>query len=106
MTRATFNILLLYLHVQGREEIGELTQQDFQKAASVVSSTFGVQKLYSKLEKAVSEFLSGTDVFVNLFTGTKSPKNDVFKNRPEVGDIKILKIALVDLFTTMKFHAI
>ena len=106
MTLATFNILLLYLHFQEREEMGELTQQDFQKAASVVSSTFGVQKLYSKLEKGVSEFLSGRDVFVNLFTATKRPKNDVFKNRPEVGDIKILKIALVDLFTTMKFHSI
>ena len=47
----------------------ELTQQDFQKAVSGVCSTFGVQKLYPQQEKALSEFLNGSDVFVNLPTG-------------------------------------
>ena len=46
-----------------------LTQQDFLKAVSDVCSTFGVQKLYLQQEKAFSEFLSGSDVFVNLPTG-------------------------------------
>ena len=51
------------------EDNEELTQQDFQKAVSGVCSTFGVQKLYPQQEKALSEFLSGNDVFVNLPTG-------------------------------------
>lgn len=51
------------------EEICELSQQDFQKAVSVVCSTFGFEKLYPQQEKALSQYLSGSDVFVNLPTG-------------------------------------
>ena len=36
------------------------------KAVSGVCSTFGVQNLNPQQEKAVAEFLSGSDVFVNL----------------------------------------
>ena len=39
------------------------------KAVSGVCSTFGVQNLKPQQEKAVAEFLSGSDVFVNLPTG-------------------------------------
>ena len=39
------------------------------KAVSGVCSTFGVQNLNPQQEKAVAEFLSGIDVFVNLPTG-------------------------------------
>ena len=39
------------------------------KAVSGVCSTFGVQNLNRQQEKAVAEFLSGSDVFVNLPTG-------------------------------------
>ena len=35
------------------------------KAVSAVCSTFGVQNLNPQQEKAVAEFLSGSDVFVN-----------------------------------------
>ena len=51
------------------EDNQELTQQDFQKAVSGICSTFGVQNLSPQQEKALSEFLSGSDVFVNLPTG-------------------------------------
>ena len=43
------------------------------KAVSGVCSTFGVQNLNPQQEKAVAEFLSGTDVFVNLPTGHGKP---------------------------------
>ena len=39
------------------------------KAVSGVCSTFGVQNLNPQQEKAVTEFLRGSDVFVNLPTG-------------------------------------
>ena len=39
------------------------------KAVSGVFSTFGVQNLNPQQEKAVAEFLRGSDVFVNLPTG-------------------------------------
>ena len=39
------------------------------KAVSGVCSTFGVQNLNLQQEKAVAEFLSGSNVFVNLLTG-------------------------------------
>ena len=39
------------------------------KAVSGVCSTFGVQNLKPQQEKAVAEFLSGSNVFVNLPTG-------------------------------------
>ena len=39
------------------------------KAVSGVCSTFGVQNLNPRQEKAVAEFLSGSDIFVNLPTG-------------------------------------
>ena len=38
------------------------------KAVSGVCSTFGVQNLNAQQEKAVAEFLSGSDVFINLPT--------------------------------------
>ena len=43
------------------------------KAVSGVFSTFGVQNLNPQQEKAVSEFLGGSDVFVNLPTGYGKP---------------------------------
>ena len=43
------------------------------KAVSGVCSTFGVQNLNLQQEKAVAEFLSGSDVFVNLPTGHGKP---------------------------------
>ena len=43
------------------------------KAVSGVCSTFGVQNLNPQQEKAVAEFLSGSDVFVNLPTGHGKP---------------------------------
>ena len=43
------------------------------KAVSAVSSTFGVQNLNPQQEKAVAEFISGRDVFVNLATGYGKP---------------------------------
>ena len=43
------------------------------KAVSAVCSTFGVQNLNPQQEKAVAEFLSGSDVFVNLPTGYGKP---------------------------------
>ena len=43
------------------------------KAVSGVCSTFGVQNLNQRQEKAVAEFLSGSDVFVNLLTGYGKP---------------------------------
>ena len=43
------------------------------KAVSGVCSTFGVQNLNPQQEKAVAEFLSGSDVFVNLPTGYGKP---------------------------------
>ena len=43
------------------------------KAASGVCSTFGVQNLNPQQEKAFAEFLSGSDVFVNLPTGHGKP---------------------------------
>ena len=42
-------------------------------AVSGVCSTFGVQNLNPQQEKAVAEFLSGSDVFVNLPTGYGKP---------------------------------
>ena len=46
----------------------KLPQPHFQKAVSGVCSTFRVQ-LYPQQEKALSEFLSKSDVFVNLLMG-------------------------------------
>ena len=43
------------------------------KVVSGVCSTFGVQNLNPQQEKAVAEFLSGGDVFVNLPTGHGKP---------------------------------
>ena len=43
------------------------------KAVSGVCSTFGVQNLNPQQEKAIAEFLSGSDVFVNLPTGYGKP---------------------------------
>ena len=43
------------------------------EAVSGVCSTFGVQNLNPQQEKAVAEFLSGSDVFVNLPTGYGKP---------------------------------
>ena len=43
------------------------------KAVSGVCSTFGVHNLNRQQEKAVAEFLSGSDVFVNLPTGYEKP---------------------------------
>ena len=43
------------------------------KAVSGVCSTFGFQNLNAQQEKAVAEFLSGSDVFVNLPTGYGKP---------------------------------
>ena len=43
------------------------------KAVSGVCLTFGVQNLNLQQEKAVAEFLSGSDVFVNLPTGHGKP---------------------------------
>ena len=43
------------------------------KAVSAVCSTFGVQNLNLQQEKAVAEFLSGSDVLVNLPTGHGKP---------------------------------
>ena len=43
------------------------------KAVSGVCSTFGVQNLNPQQEKAVAEFFSGSDVFVNLPTGYGKP---------------------------------
>ena len=43
------------------------------KAVSGVCSTSGVQNLIPQQEKAVAEFLSGSDVFVNLPTGYGKP---------------------------------
>lgn len=51
------------------EENRELIQQDFQKTFSGICSTFGVQTLYPQQERALSEFLSGSDVFVKFPTG-------------------------------------
>ena len=54
------------------EENRELAPQEFE-AVSGVCSTFGVQNLNPQQEKAVAEFLSGGDVFVNLPTGHGKP---------------------------------
>ena len=43
------------------------------KAVSGVCLTFGVQNLNPQQEKAVSEFLGRSDVFVNLPTGYGKP---------------------------------
>ena len=43
------------------------------KTVSGVCSTFGDQNLNPQQEKAVAEFLSGSDVFVNLPTGFGKP---------------------------------
>ena len=45
------------------------------KAVSGVCSTiqFGIQNLNLQQEKAVAEFLSGSDVFLNLLTGYGKP---------------------------------
>ena len=43
------------------------------KAVSGVCSTFGVQNLNPHQEKAVADFLSGSDVFVNLPSGYGKP---------------------------------
>ena len=43
------------------------------KAVSAVSSTFGVQNLNPQQEKAVADFISGRDAFVNLATGYGKP---------------------------------
>ena len=43
------------------------------KAVSGVCLTFGAQNLNPQQEKAVAEFLSGSDVFVNLPTGHGKP---------------------------------
>ena len=43
------------------------------KAVSGLCSTFGAQNLNPKQEKAVAEFLSGSDVFVNLPSGYGKP---------------------------------
>ena len=43
------------------------------KAVSGVCSTFGVQNLNPQQEKVVAEFLSGSDVFVNLPTRYGNP---------------------------------
>ena len=43
------------------------------KAISDVCSTFGVQNLNPQQEKTVAEFLSGSNVFVNLPTGYGKP---------------------------------
>ena len=43
------------------------------KAVSGVCLTFGVQNLNPQKEKAVAEFLSGSDVFVNLPTEYEKP---------------------------------
>ena len=43
------------------------------KAVSGVCSTFGVQNLDPQQEKAVAEFLSRSNVFVNLPTGYGKP---------------------------------
>ena len=43
------------------------------KAVSGVCSTFGVENLNPQQEKAIAEFLSGSDVFVNLPTGYGKP---------------------------------
>ena len=43
------------------------------KAVSGVCSTFGVQNHNPQEEKAVAEFLGGSDVFVNLTTGYGKP---------------------------------
>ena len=53
------------------EENRELTPQEL--AVSAVCSTFGVQNLNPQQEKAVAEFISGRDVFVNLATGYGKP---------------------------------
>ena len=50
------------------EENRMLIPQDF-KAISGVCLTFGVQNLNPQQEKALAEFLSGSDVFVNLPIG-------------------------------------
>ena len=66
------------------EEKCELTQEDFQKAVSGVCATFGVKKLYPQQEKALSEFLSGSDVFVSLPTGFG--KSLIFQMAPLVAN--------------------
>ena len=43
------------------------------KAVSGMCSIFGVQNRNPQQEKAVAEFLSGSDVFVNLPTGYGKP---------------------------------
>ena len=57
------------------EENRELAPQELArvKAVSGVCSTFGVQNLNPQQEKAVAEFFSGRDVFVNLPTGHGKP---------------------------------
>ena len=48
------------------EENRELTIATRVKEVSGVCSTFGVQNLNPQQEKALAEFLGGSDVFVNL----------------------------------------
>ena len=50
------------------------------KAVSGVCLTFGVQNLNPQQEKAVAEFRSGRDVFVNLPTGYGKPL--IYRFRP------------------------
>ena len=51
--------------------LANATRLSCPKAVSGVYPTFGLQKLYPQQEKALSEFLSRSDVFVNLPTGYK-----------------------------------
>ena len=43
------------------------------KAVSGACSTFGIQNVNKQQEKAVAEFLSGSEVFANLPTGYGKP---------------------------------
>ena len=54
------------------EENRELTPQEL-KPFLVHARQFGVQNFNPQQEKAVAEFLSGSDVFVNLPTGYGKP---------------------------------
>ena len=58
------------------EENRELTPQEL-KPFSGICSTFGVQNLNPQQEKAFAEFLSGSDVFVNLPTNLESLHSSV-----------------------------
>ena len=54
------------------------------QSVSGVCLTFGVQNLNPQQEKAVAEFLSGSDVFVNLPTGSGKPL--IYHMAPLVSD--------------------